>query len=65
MNLDLELATIASFRPQADIWVKLRARPNDYSDEEALLLCEDAIGTIHYLTFKLKVKDRHEIILQD
>ena len=65
VNSDLELATSDSFRPRADIWVKLRARPNDYSDDEALLLCEDAIGTIHYLTFKLKVKDRHEIILSD
>jgi hypothetical protein len=39
-NPDLELATIDSFRQQADIWVKLCDRPNDYSDDEALLLCE-------------------------
>ena len=44
VNSDLELATIDSFQPQADIWVKLRARPNDYSDDEALLLCETTAG---------------------
>jgi hypothetical protein len=37
-------ASIDSFRPQADIWVKLRDRPNDYSDDEALLLCELSAG---------------------
>ena len=44
VNSDLELATSDSFRPRADIWVKLRARPNDYSDDEALLLCETTAG---------------------
>jgi hypothetical protein len=33
-----------SFKPQADTWVKLRNRPNDYSDDEALLLCESGAG---------------------
>jgi hypothetical protein len=43
-NPELELASIDSFQPQADIWVKLRDRPNDYSDDEALLLCEIDAG---------------------
>ncbi len=43
-NSELELATIDRFQPQADIWVKLRDRPNDYSDDEALLLCETTSG---------------------
>jgi hypothetical protein len=38
------LVPINSFRPQADIWVKLRDRPNDYSDDEALLMCETGAG---------------------
>mgnify|MGYP000052298692 CR=1 FL=1 len=40
-----EVAAIDSFQPQADIWVKLRDRPNDYSDDEALLLCEIDAGS--------------------
>lgn len=36
--------SIDSFQPQADTWVKLRDRPNDYSDDEALLLCETVAG---------------------
>jgi hypothetical protein len=43
-NPDLKLASIDSFQPQADIWVKLRDRPTDYSDDEALLLCEIDAG---------------------
>jgi hypothetical protein len=35
---------IDSFQPQADTWVKLRNRPHDYSDDEALLLCETVAG---------------------
>jgi hypothetical protein len=35
---------IDSFQPQSDTWVKLRNRPNDYSDDEALLLCETVAG---------------------
>jgi hypothetical protein len=35
---------IDSFQPQADTWVKLRQRPNDFSDDEALLLCETVAG---------------------
>ena len=41
---DLAKASIDCFQPQADIWVKLRDRPNDYSDDEALLLCETTAG---------------------
>ena len=41
---DSARAAIDSFQPQADIWVKLRDRPNDYSDDEALLLCETDAG---------------------
>jgi hypothetical protein len=37
-------AEIDSFQPQADTWVKLRQRPNEYSDDEALLLCETVAG---------------------
>lgn len=37
-------AAIDSFQPQADIWVKLRNRPHDYSDDEALLMCETGAG---------------------
>jgi hypothetical protein len=40
----LAKTSIDSFRPQADIWVKLRDRPNDYSDDEALLMCETGSG---------------------
>jgi hypothetical protein len=43
-NSDLELALIDRFQAQADIWVKLRDRPNDDSDDEALLLCETTSG---------------------
>ncbi len=39
-----EQDSIDSFQPQADTWVKLRDRPNDYSDDEALLLCETVAG---------------------
>lgn len=35
-----QAGAIDSFQPQADTWVKLRDRPNDYSDDEAVLLCE-------------------------
>lgn len=35
---------IDRFQPQADIWVKLRDRPNEYSDDEALLMCETGSG---------------------
>jgi hypothetical protein len=49
-NSDLKLAKIDSFQPQADIWVKLRDRPNDYSDDEALLVCElDAGGWLGWV----------------
>jgi hypothetical protein len=41
---DTKRASIDSFQPQADIWVKLRDRPNDYSDDEALLMCEMTSG---------------------
>jgi hypothetical protein len=41
---DSNRASIDSFQPQADIWVKLRDRPNDYSDDEALLVCETGRG---------------------
>jgi hypothetical protein len=41
---DSNRVSIDSFRPQADIWVKLRDRPNDYSDDEALLVCETGEG---------------------
>ncbi|WP_310430143.1 hypothetical protein [Chamaesiphon sp. VAR_48_metabat_135_sub] len=41
---DTNRASIDSFQPQADIWVKLRNRPNDYSDDEALLMCETGAG---------------------
>jgi hypothetical protein len=44
VSSDFELATIDSFQPQADTWVKLRNRPNEYSDDEALLLCETGAG---------------------
>ncbi len=40
----LPTAAIDSFQPQADTWVKLRNRPNEYSDDEALLLCETGAG---------------------
>jgi hypothetical protein len=40
----VELVSIDSFQPQSDTWVKLRDRPNDYSDDEALLLCETVAG---------------------
>ncbi|AFY93201.1 hypothetical protein [Chamaesiphon minutus] len=40
----VELVSIDSFQPQNDTWVKLRDRPNDYSDDEALLLCETVGG---------------------
>jgi hypothetical protein len=43
-NSDLELATLDIFQPQSDTWVKLRDRPNEYSDDEALLLCETVAG---------------------
>jgi hypothetical protein len=36
--------SIDSFQAQSDLWVKLRDRPNDYSDDEALLLCETISG---------------------
>ncbi len=35
---------IDSFQPQTDTWVKLRNRPSEYSDDEALLLCETLAG---------------------
>ena len=41
---DLARGSSDSFQPQADIWVKLRDRPNDYSDDEALLMCETGAG---------------------
>jgi hypothetical protein len=41
---DLYTEAIDSFKPQADTWVKLRERPNEYSDDEALLLCETGAG---------------------
>jgi hypothetical protein len=51
LSTGIAKALIDSFQPQADIWVKLRDRPNDYSDDEALLLCEiDAgrwLGWVH------------------
>jgi hypothetical protein len=40
----VKASSIDSFQPQADIWVKLRDRPDDYSDDEALLLCETDAG---------------------
>lgn len=41
----LTFQQIDSFQPQADTWVKLRERPDDYSDDEALLLCETETGS--------------------
>ncbi len=41
---EVQPESIDSFKPQADIWVKLRNRPTDYSDDEALLLCEIDAG---------------------
>jgi hypothetical protein len=41
---EIQSDPIDSFKPQADTWVKLRDRPNDYSDDEALLLCEIDAG---------------------
>jgi hypothetical protein len=47
---DTARTSIDSFQPQIDIWVKLRDRPNNYSDDEALLLCEtDAGGWIGWV----------------
>jgi hypothetical protein len=42
---EISAESIDSFQPQADTWVKLRDRPNDYSDDEALLLCETLANT--------------------
>jgi hypothetical protein len=42
---EIQADPIDSFQPQADTWVKLRDRPNDYSDDEALLLCETVADT--------------------
>jgi hypothetical protein len=41
---EIPAGAIDSFQPQSDTWVKLRDRPNDYSDDEALLLCETIAG---------------------
>jgi hypothetical protein len=41
---EIQSDPIDSFKPQADTWVKLRDRPNDYSDDEALLVCETSAG---------------------
>jgi hypothetical protein len=44
LTAGIQTGSIDSFQPQADTWVKLRDRPNDYSDDEALLLCETVAG---------------------
>jgi len=38
-NLQLE-----SFKPVSDLWVSLRNAPSEFSDDEALLLCETFPG---------------------
>lgn len=44
LTTEIPADTLDGFEPQADTWVKLRDRPNDYSDDEALLLCEIEAG---------------------
>jgi hypothetical protein len=44
LTAEIQSDPIDSFKPQADTWVKLRDRPNDYSDDEALLVCETIAG---------------------
>jgi hypothetical protein len=47
-----------SFTPQADLWVKLRELPSEYSSDRALLICQ--VDAEHWVAW---VPDHGEIWL--